>query len=145
MKWWHWWAKEGQLMSFTCTSARPLTWSCITFLSLNWRVISLGHIRVALGNAIISPSSSLSQFQEACKRGTRSIETHERHYTCTMTLLVSYILAQKKAMLNCSFLWSYINTSQNYDQAIFNVLAYFSLLSRKLGVGGNSADAFLIF
>lgn len=33
---WHWWTKEGQLMSaWTC--ARPLAQSCTTSLSLNWR------------------------------------------------------------------------------------------------------------
>ena len=34
---WHWWTKEGQLMSSTWTSARPFTWSHTTSLSLNWR------------------------------------------------------------------------------------------------------------
>lgn len=37
MVWQHWWTQEGQMMSSTWTSARPLTWSHTAFLSLNWR------------------------------------------------------------------------------------------------------------
>ena len=38
-----WWSDNisGQRMSSTWTSARLLTWSCTTFLSLNWREMGL--------------------------------------------------------------------------------------------------------
>jgi len=40
-EWWLRWMGEGQRMSPTWTSAKPLTWSLTTSFSLNWRSMDL--------------------------------------------------------------------------------------------------------